>query len=85
MGLKSSDMFYILSFSQTYKYFLSAFWANDENVRRALGVKKVNSYFFGWFYTKHSKMDTKSPKQCSCDAGTRKMESMQHPKHTIYI
>ncbi|ESQ40896.1 hypothetical protein EUTSA_v10015958mg [Eutrema salsugineum] len=24
----------------TYKYFLSAFWANDENVRRALGVKK---------------------------------------------
>ncbi|CAH8270592.1 unnamed protein product [Arabidopsis lyrata] len=25
----------------TYKYFLSAFWANDENVRRALGVKTV--------------------------------------------
>ncbi|KAH0936719.1 hypothetical protein HID58_004180 [Brassica napus] len=25
----------------TYRYFLSAFWANDENVRRALGVKKV--------------------------------------------
>ncbi|KAH0895572.1 hypothetical protein HID58_045140 [Brassica napus] len=24
----------------TYRYFLSAFWANDENVRRALGVKK---------------------------------------------
>ncbi|ESQ37037.1 hypothetical protein EUTSA_v10002783mg [Eutrema salsugineum] len=24
----------------TYKYFLSAFWANNENVRRALGVKK---------------------------------------------
>ncbi|XP_010452962.1 PREDICTED: serine carboxypeptidase-like 19 [Camelina sativa] len=24
----------------TYKYFLSAFWANDENVRKALGVKK---------------------------------------------
>nr|BAB09519.1 serine carboxypeptidase [Arabidopsis thaliana] len=26
---------------RTYRYFLSAFWANDENVRRALGVKKV--------------------------------------------
>ncbi|CAH8321257.1 unnamed protein product [Eruca vesicaria subsp. sativa] len=25
----------------TYRYFLSAFWANDENVRRALGVKKI--------------------------------------------
>ncbi|CAN8298885.1 unnamed protein product [Cochlearia groenlandica] len=24
----------------TYKYFLSAIWANDENVRKALGVKK---------------------------------------------
>ncbi|KAL9278951.1 Serine carboxypeptidase-like 19 [Arabidopsis thaliana] len=27
-------------FVTTYRYFLSAFWANDENVRRALGVKK---------------------------------------------
>ncbi|KAF8044472.1 hypothetical protein N665_10157s0001, partial [Sinapis alba] len=24
----------------TYRYFLSAFWANDENVRKALGAKK---------------------------------------------
>ncbi|KAG2309984.1 hypothetical protein Bca52824_021541 [Brassica carinata] len=29
------------AYHQTYRYFLSAFWANDENVRRALGVKKV--------------------------------------------
>ncbi|KAF3537527.1 hypothetical protein F2Q69_00018612 [Brassica cretica] len=31
----------LLAYHQTYRYFLSAFWANDENVRRALGVKKV--------------------------------------------
>ncbi|KAF3499650.1 hypothetical protein F2Q69_00045162 [Brassica cretica] len=36
IGLKISD--YLLS-SQTYRYFLSAIWANDENVRKALGVK----------------------------------------------
>ncbi|CAB89366.1 carboxypeptidase-like protein [Arabidopsis thaliana] len=30
------------AYDHTYRYFLSAFWANDENVRRALGVKKEN-------------------------------------------
>ncbi|CAH2073389.1 unnamed protein product [Thlaspi arvense] len=38
-SFRNSEILHASS-SQTYKYFLSAFWANDENVRRALGVKK---------------------------------------------